>query len=200
MSLSHRYRNLGDSSKEEPDISEAVNDEGIEDQKLQSFEEGYQAGWDDAVKAQADATMKISAEFGQNLQDMSFTYQEAFSKLTLSIEPVMIQIVDKLLPAIARQALGAHVIAELRELISQHASQPIEIVVAPENADTVKDLAEQNLTETFKIVEENSLGQGQAFVRIGSEERSIELDSVINGVSEALTAFFHEIQQENNDG
>lgn len=198
MSLSHRYRNFG-GSKAEPKTGESLSTEGIEDQKLQSFEEGYQAGWDDAVKAQNDATMKISAEFGQNLQDMSFTYQEAISKLTLSIEPVMAQIVDKLLPSLVGQALSAHVVAELTGLIKESSGQPIEIVVAPENVETVKELGEKSLTETFEIVEEASLGQGQAFVRIGSEERSIDLDSVITGVSQALTAFFHETQQETNN-
>ncbi|WP_298968630.1 ABC transporter ATP-binding protein [uncultured Roseobacter sp.] len=177
-----------------------MSSDGIEDQKLQSFEEGYQAGWDDAVKAQADEKMKISAEFGQNLQDMSFTYQEALSKLTLSIEPVMAQIVDKLLPALARQALGAHVIEQLCEMLKDCAGQPIEIVVAPASVETIKELGEKSLTDTFEVVEEASLGAGQAFVRVGATERSIDLDSVISGVSDALSAFFHETGQEMNNG
>ncbi len=199
MSLSHRYRNFG-GSKSEPGAKEEMSSDGIEDQKLQSFEEGYQAGWDDAVKAQADEKMKISAEFGQNLQDMSFTYQEALSKLTLSIEPVMAQIVDKLLPALARQALGAHVIEQLCEILKDCAGQPIEIVVAPASVETIKELGEKSLTDPFEVVEEASLGAGQAFVRVGSTERSIDLDSVISGVSDALSAFFHETGQEMNNG
>ncbi len=199
MSLSHRYRNFG-GSKSEPGAKEEMSSDGIEDQKLQSFEEGYQAGWDDAVKAQADEKMKISAEFGQNLQDMSFTYQEALSKLTLSIEPVMAQIVDKLLPALARQALGAHVIEQLCEMLKDCAGQPIEIVVAPASVETIKELGEKSLTDTFEVVEEASLGAGQAFVRVGATERSIDLDSVISGVSDALSAFFHETGQEMNNG
>ncbi|WP_187431459.1 hypothetical protein ROLI_038600 [Roseobacter fucihabitans] len=198
MSLSHRYRNFGQSSVEVED-NDLLSSEGIEDQKLQSFEEGYQAGWDDAIKAQTDATMKVSTELGQNLQDMSFTYQEALSKLTLSIEPVMHQIVEKLLPAFARQTLGSHIIGELRDLVKLHAGQPIEIVISPENVETIKELAGKNLTDTFQIFEEPSLGQGQAFVRVGSQERSIDIDCVILGVSEAMTAFFHETEQEKSD-
>lgn len=195
MSLAHRYRNFGD-VKEEPNTNENLIVEGIEDQKLQSFEEGYQAGWDDAVKAQTDATMKVSTELGQNLQDMSFTYHEALSKLTLSMEPMITQIVDKLLPSIARQAVGVHISSELYEMVKAAAGQPIEIVVAPENVETVKELGENNLTEAFEIVAEPSMGQGQAYVRIGNEEKNIDLDSIILGVSEALTAFFHEAAQD----
>ncbi|MDW3223530.1 MAG: ABC transporter ATP-binding protein [Paracoccaceae bacterium] len=195
MSLAHRYRNFGD-VKEEPATNESLLAEGIEDQKLQSFEEGYQAGWDDAVKAQTDATMKVSTEFGQNLQDMSFTYHEALSKLTLSIEPMMTQIVDRLLPAVTRQAVGAHIASELNNMVKAEAGQLIEIVVAPENVETVKELGKSGLTEAFEIIAEHSLGQGQAYVRIGSDEKSIDVDSVVLGVSEALTAFFHEAKQD----
>lgn len=196
MSLAHRYRNFG-GTPPEPEVVEGLSSEGIEDQKLQSFEEGYQAGWDDAVKAQTDATMKVSSEFGQNLQDMSFTYQEALSKLTMSFKPVMTQVVDKLIPAFVGQAVCAQIIETLHELVKDHAGQPIEIVVAPENVETIKELGEASLTEIYEIIEESSLGRGQAFVRIGSNERSIDLDSVVLGVSEALKAFFHEIEQEN---
>ena len=66
MSLSHRYRNFGGSKASAEPTSEAAS-ETNEDQQLQAFEKGYQAGWDDAVKAQADSIAKVSAEFGQNL-------------------------------------------------------------------------------------------------------------------------------------
>ena len=111
MSLSHRYRNFGGSKASAEPTSEASS-ETNEDQQLQAFEKGYQAGWDDAVKAQADSIAKVSAEFGQNLQDMSFTYHEALSKLTLSIQPVLAEIIDKLLPSLAQKTLGPQIVGQ----------------------------------------------------------------------------------------
>ena len=199
MSLSHRYRNFG-----EPTTPEVTEEEtsvvATEDQQLEAFEKGYQAGWDDAVKAQADSASKISAELGQNLQDMSFTYHEALSKLTLSLKPVLSEIVDKLLPAMAQQTLGPQVMDQLLELIKNQPHQPIEIVVAPTNVDAIQSLADDKLEDPFEIVAEPSLADGQAYVRVGDVERSVDLEAVLTGVSEALTAFFHETEQENNNG
>ncbi|WP_257883510.1 ABC transporter ATP-binding protein [Roseobacter insulae] len=172
----------------------------MEDEKLAAFEKGYQAGWDDAVKAQADTTAKISADLGQNLQDMAFTYHEALSKLTVSIEPIMAEIVEKLLPEFVKKALGAHIVEQICQMIKDNAEQPVEIVVAPANVETVQELAQGKISSPFEIVAEASLGDGQAFVRIGSAERSVDIDTVIAGISEAMTAFFHEADQENENG
>ncbi|WP_300011753.1 ABC transporter ATP-binding protein [uncultured Roseobacter sp.] len=199
MSLSHRYRNFG-GPKVSDEPQEGARAELTEDQQLQSFEKGYQAGWDDAVKAQADSVAKISAEFGQNLQDMSFTYHEALSKLTVSMEPVLTEIVDKLLPGVMHEALGAHIVTQLTEMISEQPNQPIEIVVAPSQVERIQELAEGKLSDPFEIVTEQSLGDGQAYVCIGSVEHSIDLDSVLAGVSEAMAAFFHEAEQEKENG
>ncbi|MGZ2259710.1 FliH/SctL family protein [Roseobacter sp. A03A-229] len=199
MSLSHRYRNFG--GPKVPDTQESnANVVVTEDQQLEAFEKGYQAGWDDAVKAQADSVAKISAEFGQNLQDMSFTYHEALSKLTLSLKPVMTEIVEKLLPAMAQQTLGPQIVDQLLEMIKDQPHQPIEIVVAPSNVEAIQDIAEDKLKDPFEIVAEPSLAEGQAFVRIGEVERSVDLQAILSGVSDALTAFFHETEQEKNNG
>ncbi|MDW3180400.1 ABC transporter ATP-binding protein [Roseobacter sp.] len=199
MSLSHRYRNFG-GVKPSDAPREEISSEVTEDQQLQSFENGYQAGWDDAVKAQADSVAKISAEFGQNLQDMSFTYHEALSKLTSSMKPVMAEIVDKLLPPLTRDSLGMHIVDQLMEMIKEQPNQPIQIVVAPSQVETIQDLAEGKLTDPFEVVAEQSLGDGQAFVRIGSVERSIDLDAVLAGIGKAIAAFFHEAEQEKENG
>ncbi|MGC3939856.1 ABC transporter ATP-binding protein [Roseobacter sp. EG26] len=199
MSLSHRYRNLG-GSKADKEASGDVSIEGLEDEKLAAFEKGYQAGWDDAVKAQSDTVAKISADFGQNLQDMTFTYQEALSKLTVSIEPIMAEIIDKLLPELVKNALGAHIIEQTCQMIKENAEQPVEIVVAPANVETVRELAQGKISAPFELISEATLGEGQAFVRIGSAEQSVDLDAVVSGISEAMTAFFHEAEQENKDG
>ncbi|MEP2470043.1 ABC transporter ATP-binding protein [Roseobacter sp.] len=201
MSLSHRYRNFGGEKAPEPTIEEdSTSVAASEDQQLEAFEKGYQAGWDDAVKAQSDSVTKVSAEFGQNLQDMSFTYQEALSKLTLSMKPIMVEIVDKLLPAVAHDTLGPQIVDQVFDLLREHPNQPIELVVAPSNIETVQHLAEDKIKAPFEIVGDQTLADGQAFVRIGTEERSIDMQTILTGVSDAITAFFYEAEQENKNG
>jgi flagellar assembly protein FliH len=199
MSVSHRYRNLGGSgSSDKP--KENFSNEEIEDQKLQSFEAGYQAGWDDAARAQSDQVGRVTAELGQNLQEMSFTYHEALAKFTAAFEPVMQQILDKLLPELHRASLSAHIIEQIGMLSKEAGGIPVEITVAPANVDKVKEMAGAALSDPFVVKGERSLGEGQAFVRFGSAERQIDLDTVVSGVSTAMSAFFHEIKSEAENG
>ncbi|MFK7761921.1 MAG: ABC transporter ATP-binding protein [Roseobacter sp.] len=198
MSVSHRYRNFGGGKppKEETDESET---ELLEEQKLQAFEAGYQAGWDDATKAQSDERDKVTAELSQNLLDMSFTYHEALSKLTASLEPAMQKMVGKLLPEIAQHTLGTHILEQVQSMMSGQLKQPIEIVVNPKNISSVEQSIGSNLIEPFEVKGEASLGDGQAFVRIGNDECQVDLDTILTDLSNAVGAFFHEATREGNN-
>ncbi|MEM1074347.1 MAG: ABC transporter ATP-binding protein [Pseudomonadota bacterium] len=198
MSVSHRYKNFG-AGKAASKQTTGQSDQTEEDQKLAAFEAGYQAGWDDAMKAQAQDKAKVTAEFGQNLMDMSFTYHEAVSKLTSSFQPVMQQIIKKILPETLRSALSAHILEQIAELSKDHLDAPVEIVVAEGNVKSVVDLAGKKLDRPFEVVAEATLGEGQAFVRIGDTERQVDLDGVVAEVNQAMTAFFNELSEEAAD-
>ena len=97
--------------------SVAVPDEGaLEAAKLEGFDGGYRAGWDDAIKAQSDDQSRISSDFAQNLQDLSFTYHEACNQVLNAISPLLEEVVVKLLPAALHQTLGLHLAEQLRAI------------------------------------------------------------------------------------
>jgi hypothetical protein len=56
--------------------------DAVEEAKVASFEQGYKAGWDDAVAAQSEDQTRIRADLARNLQSLSFTYQEARSHMS----------------------------------------------------------------------------------------------------------------------
>ena len=199
MALSHRYKNFAGTKQTSADQAEASS-EATEDQKLQAFEAGYQAGWDDATKAQTDEKERITAELGQNLIDMKFTHQEALSELTVSIEPVMKLIVEKLLPEAMRAALSAHILEQVASLVEAQTERPVEVVVSTKNVERVSNLIGKASEEPVKVVGEASLGDGQAFVRLGETERQVDLETMIGGVSTAIEAFFHEAHREIENG
>lgn len=199
MSLSHRYRNFG--SAKAPGASHSEDStEATEDQKLEAFEAGYQAGWDDASKAQVDERQQIASSLAQNLQDMSFTYHEALSKLTVSIEPVMGQIIEKVLPEMVKSAVGLHIVEQVNELLKDQVSGTLEISVSPESVASVEQILEQGLPEPFRLVADDNLGDGQAFLRFPDAERQIDLDTVVEDVSKAMAGFFHEAEQRGENG
>jgi flagellar assembly protein FliH len=198
MSLSHRYHNFS-SILPEGELSDLFDQDKVQDAKLQLFEDGYQAGWEDAVKAHEDAKDRIAADFSQNLQDMSFTFHEAFAKLGLAMKPLLTQIVTKVLPELSNKTLAAHVLAQMSDLMSERAEHAIEIAVSPGNLDALTVLLSGKTNIPFEIKAERALGEGQVYLRVNTEEREINLDVVTQGISDALDAFFQQVEQETQD-
>lgn len=198
MSLTHRYTDFGSLSASQsgtfPDT------DTLEDAKLEAFENGYQAGWDDALKAHASEQSKMTSDIALSFQELSFTYREAQVKLMASMAPLLEQMVEKLLPEMARKSLGAHVVQQLTELSGKQAESAIEIAVAPANLQSIEDLLSAQAKLPFEVVCEPSLSSGQVYIRAGKSEREINLDAVIDGISEALTAFLYETKKEPTDG
>lgn len=195
MSLSHRYSNFA-SLDANGETSPSVDVDSVEEAKLQAFEDGYQAGWEDAVKAHENATDKISADFTQNLQDMSFTFHEAFSKLAVAMKPLLSLIVTKTLPEMTNKILAARVLAQMVELMAKQSEQAIEIAVSPKNLDTLTEMLNGKTDIPFEIRGESALGDGQVYLRASTQEREINLEGVRQGISDALDAFFQQIEQD----
>lgn len=198
MSLSHRYREFGPDTPDDG-FDEPIRRSEVEAAKLEVFEEGYTAGWDDAVKAFENDQGKFSADLSQNLQDMSFTHHEAFVKLSTAMKPLFSQIIAKLLPEVARKSLGMHILTQLTELMEEQANGAIEIAVSPRNIYALQDLLEDQVEVPFALVSEPSLGAGQVYLRVNRTEREINLDAVISGISDALEAFFQQAEQEEDN-
>jgi flagellar assembly protein FliH len=195
MTLSPLYQDFG-GLQTPSDPPKAQNEEAA----LKSFEDGYQAGWEDAIKAQADTQSAIREEFAQSLQDMSFTYHEALFKLTSGMQPLMTELLEKLLPAVAKGALVAHLSEQLETLVKDMAEQPIEIVTSPENQIAIESLMPEGHDHPFRPSFDPTLSPGQAFLKIGQSERSIDLDQVIQGIETAMSAYFFEMEQKQKHG
>ncbi len=195
MSLSHRYHDFA-ALTENGDTTKGLTEESGDDAKLQFFEEGYQAGWEDAVRAHETARDRVATDFAQNLQDMSFTYHEAYSKLSSSMQPLLSQIVTKLLPDLRTKIIGAHILTQMSDLMRGQADNAIEIAVAPANLDALNEILHDSTNVPFMVTAEPALGDGQVYLRVNQQEREINLDAVTSGISDALDAFFQEIEQE----
>lgn len=164
----------------------------IEAEKLESFEEGYRAGWDDAVKAQSDDRSRISSDFAQNLQDLSFTYHEAYSHVLNAVMPLLEEMVNVLLPQMAREAIGAHIVEQLQSRAQEIGTLDVVVAVAPSNSGAVEPLLEQDFGFPLKLETDDTLAEGQADIRFGEIEQQIDLSDVLTSVSDAVHGFAHE--------
>ena len=160
-----------------------------EDEKLQAFENGYQAGWDDAMKAQHELDTAISAALATNLQEASFQYHEMRAQMTRAIKEIMQGVVDVLLPDIATRSLGTHVV----QLVESHAraatERPIQICVAPTALDRVERLVLQTPVD-HEIKADQTLAPDQANIRLGETEHVIDLGQMIAEIGNVVAAYF----------
>lgn len=198
MSSSHLFRSFGkpaslQSALEEPDVLVA------EEEKLRSFEQGYRAGWDDCLTAQADSPTHISAEFAQALQDASFTFHDARKGLLTTLEELAGIMVEKLLPECARAGLAGHVREAVRQLSTDAMTVPLEVAVAPEKVEAVQELLDGQLPDGFRVTGLDSLEGNAVCLRVGQRETLIDLERAISDMSEQIDAYLETLKAEGRD-
>lgn len=186
MGLKLEVFEVADVSPQKVNVSAA----DFEEMRLAAFEKGYTAGWDDAVAAQDADSAKLRADLARNLEDLSFTYAEARSHVLQAMEPLLRDMVAKVLPVIAQETLAPIVLETLRPLAEEMAGAAITVVVNPANRHTVESLLSTGRTLPLTFVEEPSLGEGQVYLRMGDAESRIDLDGVIAAIGRAVAGFF----------
>ena len=162
----------------------------VEEAKVASFEQGYSAGWDDAVAAQQGDQTRIRADLARNLQSLSFTFQDARSHVLQAIRPLILQMVDRLLPAVAREALAPTVLETVMPLAEGLADAPLTLVLNPTVREQVEDLVSKATGLPMVIDEEPTLPEAQVYIRLGAAETRVDLAQVTTEIASAVRAFF----------
>jgi flagellar biosynthesis/type III secretory pathway protein FliH len=163
----------------------------VEEAKVASFEQGYSAGWDDAVAAQQGDQTRIRADLARNLQSLAFTFQDARSHVLQAIRPLILEMVDRLLPEVAREALAPTVLEALTPLADDLADAPLTLVLNPAVRGQIEDLVAQATGLPMVIDEEPSLPEGQVYIRFGPTETKVDLSQVTADIAIAVRAFFN---------
>jgi hypothetical protein len=162
----------------------------LEDEKLASYDTGYRAGWEDSNAAQSDDQTRMKADLARNLQTLGFTYHEARSHILRAIEPLMLQIVGRLLPEIARETLAPFVLETLMPIAETLGDAPVRLVLNPASRAPVEALLEQATGLPVVIEEEPTLGEGQVYIKLGSVEAEVDLDQATADIAAAVRGFF----------
>lgn len=189
-----------ETAQEPPEKAIVVLDAlALEDSKLAAYDQGYSAGWEDATTAQSDDQTRMRADLARNLQSLGFTYHEARTHVLRAVEPLLQQVVGRLLPALARETLAPVVLEVLMPLVEKLADAPISLVVNPASRAAVETLLAAATNLPITIVEEPSLSEGQAYLRLGATETHIDLDGATAEISTAMRGFFESPEREPND-
>lgn len=172
----------------------------LEEAKLASYDSGYAAGWEDAASAQIGDQSKVTADLARNLQTLSFTYHEARSHVLRSLEPLLQEMVNRLLPELARETLAPVILEVLMPLAEKMADTPITLVLNPAARPAVEALLEHINGIPLTLVEETSLGEGQAYLRLGGCETQIDLGRATTEIATAVRGFFEILEKDRQDG
>ena len=166
----------------------AVPDEAREAEKLASYESGYRSGWDDCLAAEQDNTRRVTAELARNLADLGFTYHEARAQLLAETEALLDAFFRTVWPRLSASALARRLADDIAELAGAALDMPVEIVVSPADAGTVRALLTDATTFPLALVEEEALAEGQAYLRFGRTERVYDMNDLAERLCDAIAA------------
>ncbi|RUS64923.1 flagellar biosynthesis protein [Pseudorhodobacter sp. E13] len=174
----------------QPKADTVVTDlSALEEARLASYEQGYSAGWEDATSAQKDEKALLAAELSRNLQALSFTYHEARVHVLRALEPLLIGMVDQILPQIARDTLGPTVLKALTPLAEEMAETPIKLLFNPVARPALETMLLSLKGPPLELIEEPTLGEAQVYLRLGESEVRVDLEGAITEIRTALTDF-----------
>lgn len=167
-----------------------ISAKDLEAARLQGYEAGYKEGWDDAVKTDSEEQSRIGAEFARNLQDLGFTFHEARTHVMHALEPLLNSMIEKVLPKLVHDTIGQSIVEELLPLASDAADTPIEILVCPASRAQIEAFLAENTAIPFALVEEESLAEGQVYLRSGQTERQIDMSTAVDRIGESINALY----------
>lgn len=162
----------------------------VERARLEGYETGYKAGWDDASRAEAENQGRIGADFARNLQDLGFTFHEARSHVMHALEPLLTGMVERVLPELILQTMGQTVVEELLTLAADAADAPIDVMVNPASRAALEAHLANDSSVPFSLVEEPTLAEGQVYLRSGKIERQIDFTTAIERIGAAIDGLY----------
>lgn len=172
----------------------------LEEAKLNAYDAGYSAGWEDAVAAQSADQSRMQADLARNFQALAFTYHEARGHVLHALHPLLNQIVGRVLPALARESLPAVVLETLMPMAERLADAPMKLVLNPIARPAVEALLARATGLPIAIEDEPTLNEGQVYLLCGTDETVVDLDRAVAEITAAARDFFELILKEKTNG
>jgi len=178
------------------DTAKDEDEAEAEEKKLAIFEDGYAAGWDDAITAQSDNSSIASEELSKNMKDLSFTYNEALNHIQLSILPVLQAIVDKVLPPTFESNTKQHVIARLHDVMSEYGHIHVTLKCSNFRQTFFETVVADVVEMPIQIKTDPSYSKDEVSLHFESREELIDLSDVHSLISQELDAVSFTVKED----
>ncbi len=161
---------------------------------LDSFEEGYNAGWADAVKANKDEQAEHQAQLAECLRDFAFSRTEVQQHTLRELRPLIEGVLTAILPETLRPALAPLVIEALEDIAADSLSTELTLAVPEGLSGTVSHLLEMTEWPDLVVIEEGALGDSRAEIRCGDTTKAVDLGAVQTQITQLVSDFFNDPQ------
>lgn len=173
-----------------PDGPVILMPEEIEELKLNAYERGYGAGWDDGgQRAEAEETAR-RAGFARQAEHLSFTYHEARGHVLAALKPLIAAMLESVMPAAARASVVPLVIEQLMPLAQAAAEAPVTLRIARGMRGEFEAAFSGLVLPPIDLVETDDLADGQAEFRFGALDTRVDLDHAAQSVTRAIERFY----------
>ncbi|MCC6001431.1 MAG: flagellar biosynthesis protein [Pararhodobacter sp.] len=181
---------------DEPDAPSLMMPEDLEDLRLNAYERGYLAGWEDAMRqAETDDRARAAALAGF-AEQLCFGYHEARDHVLRALEPVLRAMAQQVLPVAAQTALVPRVIEELLPFAGRAADAPVVLRVPSGAAALFEAGFKGHVLPPLELVETADLPPGSAEFAAGPQDVVIDLSQAAARCADAVTAFYQYSQSE----
>ena len=157
---------------------------------LDSFEEGYNAGWADAVKANKDEQSEHQAQLAEALRDFAFSRTEVQQSTLRELRPLIEGVLTAILPEALRPALAPMIIEALEGIAADNLSTDVTLAVPTGLSATVGHLLEMTEWPDLTVVEEETLGDSRAEIRCGDTTKAVDIGAVQTQIAQLVSEFF----------
>lgn len=161
-----------------------------ETQRLDAYEHGYAAGWEDAVRNASEESNRIAAGLAAQLQDLSFSYHEARAHILAGLGPLLGEVATKLLPMVAAEGLPALVTERIEAAVRAGIDRPVQLNVAAADHDRIVALLPRDPGFPLEVKVRDTLAEGQVHLTAGGSETEIDLSGTVAEIQAAIRDFF----------
>lgn len=174
----------------DPATARLLTAEEIEELRLNAYERGYNAGWDDAGKQAENEDRTRRAELERQMQQLAFTYHEVRGHLLKALRPAFVALLDSVVPSAARAAVVPMALDELQALAGTVSEAPVTVRVSPQTRAELEAALEGLVLPPLKIVESEEIAPLQVALAFDAQETQIDLAAVAEQLRAAIERFY----------
>ena len=175
---------------DEPETPSLLMPEDLEDLRLNAYERGYSAGWEDAMRQADDEASAQRAALARMAEGLSFTFHEAQAHLLGALEPLLHAIAAQVLPVMAREALVQAVTEALMPVAADLAATPL-VLRVPEGTRAAFEAGLEGLAlPPIELIECSDLPEGVAEFASGARQSRVDLAGIAAELAESIARFY----------